>query len=121
MDAGKQPAAGAGELLTAARFQEELRRVARFRAPVVIAGLLDAVVSQVARNPAFTQSRLLARVLAALVSQQGEFRRAEASAFDSETLGMVIALIDAYAAGTYSPREWSRAVNGTETALLAAS
>lgn len=120
MAAGTLPAPIAGELLSAARFQDEVRRLGRFRAPVAIAGLLDAVVSQVARNPAFTQSRLLARVLAALTYQQGEFRRAEAAAFDSDTLGMVIALIDAHAAGTYSPGDWIRAADGVKAALLAA-
>lgn len=113
-------AAAAGEILSAARFQEELRRVARYRSSLPVGDPLDGAVKKIADNPAFTQSRLLARVLIALTYQEGEFRRAELATFDSDTLVMVIALMDAYAAGTSSREVWVRATEAAKAALLAA-
>ena len=115
--AGSRPAAGATELLSATRFQEELRRVARFGSRVLVGDPLAAAVRKITQNPAFTQSRLLARMLAALTYQKGEFRRAEVAAFDSATLAMVISLMDAYAAGTSPREEWIGAVNEVQAAL----
>jgi len=108
------------ELLSAARFQEELRRVARFRSRIQVGDPLDAAVRKITQNPAFTQSRLLARILAALTYQEGEFRRAEIAAFDSDTLNMVITLMDAHAAGTSAREEWIGAVDAVKAALLGA-
>lgn len=113
-----RPAAGANELLSAARFQEELRRVARFRPGILVGDPLAAAVRKITQNPAFTQSRLLARLLAALTYQMGEFRRAELACFDSATLAMVISLMDVYAAGTSPREEWIGAVNEVQAALL---
>ena len=114
--AGTRAAAGT-ELLSAVGFQEELRRVARYRASPPIGDALDAAVRRITQNPAFTQSRLLARVLTALIYREGEFRRAELATFDSDTLAMVIALMDVHAAGT-SPREdWIRAADDAKAAL----
>ena len=111
-------AADAAELLSPARFEEELRRVARFGSSILVGDPLAGAVRKITQNPAFTQSRLLARLLSALTYQKGEFRRAEIAAFDSPTLAMVISLMDVYAAGT-SPREdWIGAVNETQAALL---
>jgi hypothetical protein len=113
-------AAGAIELLSIAGFQEELRRTARVRPGPATANPLDAALKKIEQNPVFTQSRLLTRVLAALTYQQGEFRRAEIAAFDSETLAMVLALMDAHAAGA-SPREaWISAVDAARVAEVGA-
>jgi hypothetical protein len=111
-----KPAAGALELLSITRFQEELRRAARFHSGPSVGSPLDAAVKRIENNPAFTQSRLLTRVLAALAYQEGEFRRAEIAAFDSETLTMVISLMDAHAAGTSTPKEWISAVDSARAA-----
>lgn len=111
-------AAAAIELLSIPRFQEELRRAARPRPGPPIADPLDAAVRKIERNPAFTQSRLLTRVLDALANQRGEFRRAEVAAFDSETLAMVIALLDAHAAGNSTSEEWTCAVELAHAAQL---
>lgn len=108
---GSRPAAGATELLSATRFQEELRRVARFGSRILVGDPLAAAVRKITQNPAFTQSRLLARMLSALTYQKGEFRRAEVAAFDSETLAMAIALMDAHTAGTSTRDEWKCAVD----------
>jgi hypothetical protein len=115
--AATRAAAGATELLSAVRFQEELRRVARYRASPPIGNPLDAAVRRITQNPAFTQSRLLARVLTALIYREGEFRRAELATFDSATLAMVIALMDAHTAGTFPPEEWIRAADDAKAAL----
>lgn len=117
---GSRPAAGATELLSAVRFQEELRRVARFRSRPPVGNPLDATVRKIEQNPAYTQSRLLTRILAALTYQRGEFRRAEISAFDSDTLAMVITLMDAHAAGTSTREEWIRAVDAATAAQTGA-
>lgn len=115
--AGTRAAAGT-ELLSAVRFQEELRRVMRSRSSVPVGDPLQVAVKKITDNPAFTQSRLLARMLVALAYQEGEFRRAELATFDSDTLSMVITLMDAHAAGT-SPREqWIRAADAVKAAVL---
>ena len=106
------------ELLSGVRFQEELRRIARYRIAPPIGDPLDAVVRRVGQNPAFTQSRLLARVLTALTYDQGEFRRAELATFDSDTLAMVIALMDAHVAGLFPRGEWERAADAARASVL---
>ncbi len=117
---GSRPATGATELLSPARFEEELRRVARFRPRVPVGDPLGAAVRKIEQNPAFTQSRLLTRILAALTYQQGEFRLAEVAALDSETLAMVITLMDAHTAGTSTREDWVRAVDAAKAAQLGA-
>ncbi|MBI4194127.1 MAG: hypothetical protein HY526_03500 [Betaproteobacteria bacterium] len=77
-------------------------------------------MKKIEQNPAFTQSRLLTRILAALTYQQGEFRRAEIAALDGETLAMVITLMDAHAAGKSTRDEWIRAVDAANAALVGA-
>jgi len=104
-------AAGATELLSVGRFLDELRNVTRFRTSSLIGDPLDAAVRRIENNPAFSQSRILTRLLAALAYGRGEFRRAEIAAFDSETLAMAIALMDAHAAGTSTREEWKCAVD----------
>lgn len=112
--------AGATELLSAVRFQEELRRVARFLSRRPVGNPLDATVRKIEQNPAYTQSRLLTRILAALTYQRGEFRRAEIAALDSDTLAMVITLMDAHAAGTSTREEWIRASDAAAAAQTGA-
>jgi hypothetical protein len=110
---------GATELLSAAGFQEELRRVARFFRPRLPVGdPLDATVRKIEQNPAFAQSRLLTRILAALTFQQGEFRRAEISSLDADTLAMVVTLLDVHAAGTSTREDWVRAADAAKAAQL---
>lgn len=106
-----KPAAGATELLSIARFLDELRHVTRFRSSPQIGDPLDAAARRIENNPAFSQSRILTRLLSALANGRGEFRRAEIAAFDSETLAVAIALMNAYAAGTSTREEWKCAVD----------
>lgn len=107
------------ERLSIVHFQEELRRAARGRvAPV--GNPLDAAVKKIEKNPSLAQCRLLTRVLAALVYQKGEFRRAEIAAFDAETLAMVIALMDAEVAGTVAREQWISAVDAAMVAQICA-
>jgi hypothetical protein len=117
---GSKPVAEATELLSAVRFQEALRGVARYRSSVPVGNPLDVAVRKITDNPAFAQSRLLARMLVALTYQEGEFRRAELATFDSDTLAMVITLMDVHAAGTSSRADWVRATDTVKAALLAA-
>jgi hypothetical protein len=113
-------AATAIEMLSAACFQDELRRVTHFRPQSVSADPLAEAVKIIEQNPAFAQSRLLTRTLAALAHQQGEFRRAEIAAFDSKMLAIVLALMDAGAAGKYTREEWTQAVDATKAAQVGA-
>ena len=118
---GSSSRPGATELLSAVRFQEELRRVARFfRSRLPVGDPLEATVRKIEQNPAFTQSRVLTRILAALTYQQGEFRRAEISALDADTLAMVITLMDVHAAGTSTREDWVRAADAAKAAQLGA-
>ena len=117
---GALTAARAVELLTAAQFQEELRRVTRFRSRGPVGDPIDAAVRRIKQNPAYTQSRLLTRILAALAYQEGEFRRAEIAAFDRDTLDIVIALMDARAGGTSTTEEWISAADQAKTAQAGA-
>ena len=115
------PAAGAIELLSISRFQEELRRAARFASAALVGHPLDAAVKKIEKNPAFAQSRLRTRVLTALTYEEGEFRRAEIATFDAATLAMVIALMDAKTAGTATREQWIAAVDSATVAQLCAS
>ena len=111
--------AAAKEILSVARFQEELRLGVQALKPPAITSALAEVVKSIELNPAFAQSRLLARVLSALISQAGEFRRAEVFALDSKTRALVIALMDAFAAGIPGRDEWQRAMDSANAAQSA--
>jgi hypothetical protein len=114
--AGSKRAANEVELLSIIQFQDELRRAGRFCRRPPITGALVAVVHKIQQNPAYTQSRLLTRLLAALTYQEGEFRRAEAAAFDVDSLAIAVTLMDEYAAGTCAREDWIRAVDTARAA-----
>jgi len=116
---GGGPAAPA-DRLSITGFLEELRRLARDRPAPRPGDPLDAAVKRIEKNPAFAQSRLLTRILAALVFQEGEFRRAETAALDSDTLALVVMLMDRHAAGTTTREEWVCAVELARAAELGA-
>lgn len=115
----QRTSAASGDLMSSAQFQEELRRVARYDACPPLANPLADAVQRVRENPAFTQSRLLGRMLTALTYDRGEFRRAEASALDTQTRALVIALMDAAHAGTTSRDQWVNAVAACDAACAA--
>jgi hypothetical protein len=117
---GLKLAAEPTELLSATQFQEELRRGASFCPRLPVGDPLAAAVRRIEQNPAFAQSRLLTRILAALIYQEGEFRRAEIAALDADTLAMVIALMDARAAATSTREEWVCAIDAARAAQLGA-
>ena len=114
--AGSQRAANAVELLSIIQFQDELRRVTRFSPRPPTTGALGAVVVKIQQNPAYAQSRLLTRLLAALTYQEGQFRRAETATLDADSLAMAVTLMDDYAAGTSTREDWIRAVASARAA-----
>ena len=114
--AGAKRAAGAVELLSIIQFQDELRRAGRFSPRPPTPAALAAVVHRIVQNPAYAESRLLTRILAALTYQEGEFRRAEAAVLDVNSLTMAVALMDEHAAGTSSREDWIRAVDTARAA-----
>jgi hypothetical protein len=112
---------GAGpDALSALEFQDELRRIARLDVRASVAHPLSAAVEQIERHPAYTQSRLLTRILTALTYATGQFRQAEVATLDSPTRALVIALMDDCRAGTTPHAEWIKAVNAANAAELAA-
>ena len=112
-------AAAATDTLSVTRFQEELRRGVQALAPAAFLNPLNDVVQSIERNPAFPQSRLLTRLLSALISQAGEFRSAEVFAFDTKTRALVVALLDAFASGIPARDDWQRAVDSANAAQRA--
>ncbi|HZM47203.1 MAG TPA: hypothetical protein VFC14_20460 [Burkholderiales bacterium] len=114
--AGSKRAANGVELLSVIQFQDELRRVSRFTPRPPTPDALVAVVHKIEQNPAFAQSRLLTRILAALTYQEGGFRRAEAATLDAGSLAMAVTLMDDYAAGTSAREDWVRAVDTARAA-----
>jgi len=104
------------DLMSLSQFEDELRRIARFETNSPAANGLGEALEKIKANPTLTESRLLARVLRALADQRGEFRRAEMSAFDSRTLRMVIALMNAARDGTNTREEWTTAVQLADAA-----
>ncbi len=120
-NAGEQRAAAAVDVMPMTGFQEVLRRSAQFFRPrTATADPLAETVKKIEQNPATNQSRLMTRILAGLTYQEGEFRIAEASSLDADTLFRAITLMDAYAAGTPAREEWIRAVASARAAQLAA-
>ena len=110
--------AGLTDVMSLVQFQEELRRAARLEAADATGNPLSTAVQKIRDNPAFSQSRLLHRVLTALMNESGEFRRAEASAFDTATLRLVVALMNAAKAGTHTKAEWLEAVKAADAASV---
>lgn len=108
-----------GELMSSQQFQDELRRIARFDSKPPVENPLSHAVQMIKDNPAFSQSRLLMRILTALTYDRGEFRRAEASALDAPTLGLVIALMNVARAGTAPRDDWVNAVSVCDSASAA--
>ena len=111
--------AAAWDTLSVTRFQEELRRGVQASASAAFPNPLNDVVQTIERNPAFPQSRLLTRLLSALMSQAGEFRSAEVFAFDIKTRALVVALLDAFASGIPGRDEWQRAIDSALAAQRA--
>jgi len=105
--------------MSVAHFEAELRRGVQALAPMAFPDALGDVVKSIELNPAFPQSRLLARLLSALMSQAGEFRSAEVFAFDTKTRGLVVALLDAFASGIPGRDEWQRAIDSALAAQRA--
>lgn len=116
---GSGTALGNNDVMSAVEFQEELRRYARFNLRPPVENPLVAAVQKINDNPAFTQSRLLSRILTALTYERGEFRRAEVAALDSATLALAIALMNAARAGTTARDDWIKAVTACDAALAA--
>jgi hypothetical protein len=105
------------DLMSLSQFQDELRRIARFDVSQPPPNPLSAAVQKINENPACGPARLLGRMLSALTYECGEFRRAEASAFDTATLRLVIALMNAARTGTHPRAEWLEAVNAADSAI----
>jgi hypothetical protein len=104
------------ERLTAAQYVEALREAVRFRAEPPVGDALAVVLGRIEQNPAFSQSRLLTRLLVALTHREGEFRKAEIAGLDAPTYALAIGLLDAFDAGTSSRDDWVLAVAAARAA-----
>lgn len=105
--------------MSVARFQQELRCGVQLPAPTASADALADVMQIIERNPALPQSRLLTRLLSALITQVGEFRSAEVFAFDTRTRAIVVALLDNFARGTPPRDQWQHAIDRAHAAQAA--
>lgn len=99
-------------------FQNALRHLTRFMIGPPLENPLDVAAKRIETNPAFAQSRLLTRLLAAMASRSGEMRFAEIPVFDRETLKVFVALMNSHDAGTSPPADWQRAVDRAHAAQL---
>jgi hypothetical protein len=109
--------AGMTDVMCLSQFQDELRRIARFDVSAPPENPLNAALQKINDNPACAPARLLGRMLSALTYERGEFRRAEASAFDTATLRLVIALMNAARTGTHPRAEWLDAIRAADSAI----
>ncbi len=100
-------------------FQDALRHLTRFMRGPPLDNPLEIAAKSIETNPAFAQSRLLTRLLAAMASQSGEFRLAEISVFDRDTLTVIVALMNTHDAGSATAADWQRAVDRAHAAQLA--
>ena len=117
LSAGDRRIAQSKDVLSATEFFEALRQVVGFREQPAIADPLQHAVDQIVTNPAFAQSRLLKRVLVALV-KGGEFRRAEASALDASTYALVMTVLELHRSGARSDQDWLDAIEAAEAASV---
>ena len=105
--------------MSVARFEVELRRGVQSLAPMAYPNALADVVQSIKRDPALPQSRLLTRLLSALITQVGEFRSAEVFAFDTKMRAVVVALLNDFASGVPARDEWQRAFDSADAAQRA--
>ena len=105
-----------GELLSGSEFLDGLRQVVGFRVYPDAEDPLGLIVERIVTQPAVAASRLLLRILVALVRSDGEFRRAELAALDAPTVAMVIRLMDLRSAGTRPDQDWTDAIAAAEAA-----
>lgn len=107
------------EMMSLAQFQEDLRRVARYDTKAAAPDPIKEALAIITANPAMPGARLMLRLLHALADGAGEFRRADAAAFDTAGLHVVIGLLDAARAGSKSREEWLAAVAAADAAAAA--
>ena len=104
------------EQLTGSEFLDGLRQVVGFRVYPDAEDPLGLIVERIIKQPAVAESRLLLRILVALVRSGGEFRRAELAALDAPTVAVVIRLMDLRSAGMRPDQDWADAVAAAEAA-----
>ncbi|MBK7660761.1 MAG: hypothetical protein IPJ28_17290 [Betaproteobacteria bacterium] len=109
------------EHLTASEFPQALREALRFRPEPVVGDPLAAALLRIERDPAFSQSRMITRILVALTYREGEFRRSEIAGLDAPTHALAITLLDAFGAGKTPQADWERAVARARAAELGAN
>src|SRR4051812_8871569 len=97
-------------VIPVSEFQDELRRLARYSRSATPEDPLAAIVQRIVQNPAFSESRLLTRLLAAVTSQHGDFRLAEAAVFHSQTLALIVSFLDMVGSGAFSNSQCRTAV-----------
>jgi hypothetical protein len=111
----------ASDRLSPAQYQDALREAVRFRGEPAVADPLAVALARIEKNPAFSQSRLLTRLIVSLAYGEGEFRRAEIAGLDAPTYALSIMLMDAFRAGATPRADWERAVASARAAELGAA
>ena len=80
---------------------------------------LNAALRLIDPNPTTPQARLLIRLRDAIANDVGEFRIAELSLLDTDTLALAVSLKDAWEASVYTAKQWKRAVRTADWRLRA--
>ena len=109
-DAGARRREDSRDVLSAAEFFALLRQTVGFKEHPTSVDPLRQAVDQINANPAFAQAQLLRRILVALVTG-GNFRRAETTALDAPTHGLVLALLALRGSGARSRHDWNDAID----------
>jgi len=107
---------GSNDLMSGPQYLAALRQVVGFREQAAVSDPLREVVDRISADPHMLQSRLLMRILVALTSGAGAFRRAELAALDAPTHALVLGMMNIRASDLQGQTEWDHAVMLAEAA-----
>ena len=104
------------DYLSIQEFSRELRYGITPDAIAAIGDPLAAAIVLIEEHPQHLQALLLARILNALASGNGEFRKAEVFGLDRRTRALAVALENVRAAGNLPNAVWQVAVDAASAA-----
>ena len=102
--------------LSIQEFSRELRYGIRPESIAAIGDPIAAALGLIEEHPQLLQAQLLARILSALTSGIGQFRKAEVFGLDQPTRALAVALEDVRAAGSVPNAVWESAVDAAGAA-----
>ena len=102
--------------LSIQEFSRELRYGIRPDSIAAIRDPIAAALALIEEHPQLLQALLLARILSALTSGIGQFRKAEVFGLDQPTRALAVALDNVRTAGSVPDAVWERAVDAAGAA-----